>query len=150
MRQSNGFSLIEVLVSIFLLAIGLLGAAGLQIQALHNSQSAYLRTQATIAAYDIADRIRANPTGTYHNQTASETADCLKTPGCSPDQMAAHDLFEWNRLTATLPNGAATVCIDSTPNTPECDGNTSQHVITINWQADRSENPQTFTTTFSF
>lgn len=59
-RKQRGFTLLEVLVSIFVLAIGLLGLAGVMTIGLKNDQSAYYRSQATMLAYDILDAMRAN------------------------------------------------------------------------------------------
>jgi len=50
----------HALVAMLVLAIGLLGLAGLQVVGLRNNQSAYLRAQATQLAYDMADRMRTN------------------------------------------------------------------------------------------
>ncbi len=61
-ETSRGFTLIEVLVTMIILAVGLLGLAGMQIAGMKANHSALLRTQATFAAYDLADRMRANPT----------------------------------------------------------------------------------------
>ncbi len=55
-----GFSLLEVLVGLIILAIGLLGLAGMQMISLKQNNEAYLRSQATLYAYDIFDRMRAN------------------------------------------------------------------------------------------
>lgn len=55
-----GVGLIEVLVSLLVLSIGLLGLAALQAQSLRFTTDAYLRSQATVLASDIIDRIRAN------------------------------------------------------------------------------------------
>jgi len=60
MKKHKGFTLIEVLVSMIVLAIGLLGLAGLQMSSLRNNLSAYHRSQATQLAYDMADRMRTN------------------------------------------------------------------------------------------
>ena len=59
-RRSTGFSIIEVLVALLVLAIGLLGLAALQAQGLRFNHDAYVRTQATHLAYDIIDRMRSN------------------------------------------------------------------------------------------
>ncbi len=58
-RQS-GFSLLEVLIAIVITSIGLLGLAAMQATGLRNNHSAYHRSQATVLAYDIADRMRSN------------------------------------------------------------------------------------------
>jgi type IV pilus assembly protein PilV len=58
--KSKGFSLIEVLVAVLVLAIGLLGVAALQINATRANQSAELRSQASMLAYFMLDAMRAN------------------------------------------------------------------------------------------
>ena len=58
--RASGFSMIEVLVALVVLAIGLLGFALLQTMNLRFTQSANYRTQATNLAYDLLDQMRAN------------------------------------------------------------------------------------------
>ncbi len=146
-RQA-GFSLIEVLVSALILAIGLVGVAGLQAMALVNNQGAYTRSQATTLAYDLADRMRSNVNaanaGHYDPGSATLHSACASSTGCTAQQLAQHDLAEWNAaLAANLPMGSGTVCIDSTPNdgsgtgTPACDGSGTQYSIKIWWDGDR-------------
>ena len=60
-RVQGGFTLVEVLVTVIVVAIGLLGLAGVQLAGMRSNHSAYLRTQATIAAYDLIDRMRMDP-----------------------------------------------------------------------------------------
>lgn len=59
-RKTAGFSMIEVMVALVVLAIGLLGFALLQTMNLRFTQSANYRTQATNLAYDLLDQMRAN------------------------------------------------------------------------------------------
>src|SRR6185295_1538044 len=59
-RRSRGFTMIEVLVSLVVLSIGLLGVAALQLTSLRSNHSSAMRSQATFLAYDIIDRMRAN------------------------------------------------------------------------------------------
>ncbi len=59
-NRQRGMTLIEILVTVLVLAVGLLGMASLTVGSLKNNQGAFLRTQATILAYDMADRMRAN------------------------------------------------------------------------------------------
>jgi type IV pilus assembly protein PilV len=58
-----GFSLIEVMVTLVVLGIGLLGLAALQITGMRVNDGALMRTRAVMAAADLADRIRAQPAG---------------------------------------------------------------------------------------
>ncbi len=59
-RRTAGFSLLEVLIALLVLAFGLLGFALLQTMNLRFTQSANYRTQATNLAYELLDQIRAN------------------------------------------------------------------------------------------
>lgn len=146
MNNNNGFTLLEVLIATVVLAFGLLGLAGLQATSLRNNQSAYNRSQATQLAYDIADRMRANVAGkdTYTTGTATTTADCLTTAGCTKEAMAENDLKEWNdAITATLPGGQGIVCLDDTPNdgttdASACSGTGDTYAIKIWWDDDHS------------
>lgn len=59
-RRQSGATLLEVLVSIIILALGLLGYAGLQTVSLKGSNGAYYRSLATMASYDLIDRMRVD------------------------------------------------------------------------------------------
>ncbi|AHG41066.1 pilus assembly protein PilV [Pseudomonas syringae CC1557] len=62
-HRQTGMTLIEVLVSVLILAIGLLGAAAIQLNALKYTDSSTMSSQASFIAYDMMDRIRANVDG---------------------------------------------------------------------------------------
>ncbi|MGB5408927.1 MAG: type IV pilus modification protein PilV [Thiogranum sp.] len=152
-NRSRGFTLIEVLVSMIILAVGLLGIAGLQTMGLRNNQSALLRSQATLCAYDMSDRMRTNSQGfyadNYDEPASTAVTNCESTTGCSPSEMATNDMSAWSTvLSNTLPAGAGIVCLDSTPDdgdsnaSPACDGTGSTYAIKIWWQDDRG-NPGT-------
>lgn len=64
-------TLIEVLVALVIFAVGLLGAAAIQLKALKYTDSALMSTQANFIAYDMLDRIRANSGADYRLATAS-------------------------------------------------------------------------------
>lgn len=74
--KNDGFSLIEVLVTVLILATSLLAIAALQTRSLDYNHSAYLRSQANIIAYDILDQMRINsPVSgavTYPDEAARE------------------------------------------------------------------------------
>ena len=70
---SSGFTMIEVLITVVILSIGLLGMAGIQIQGLRGTTSSTVRSQATILANDMAERIHMNFDGVFigpNNQNA--------------------------------------------------------------------------------
>jgi len=143
----QGFTLIEVLVALLVLGIGLLGVAGLQSASLSMNQGSYLRSQATVLAGDIADRMRANPrgvgSGAYDmgsSATATQHTGCTTAgTGCGSGDMAENDLYEWNAdAAARLPSGQGYVCIDSTPDdgtpaAPKCDGSGDMYAVKVWW-----------------
>ncbi|MGH8611708.1 MAG: type IV pilus modification protein PilV [Gammaproteobacteria bacterium] len=147
---SAGFTLIEILISVVVLAIGLLGMAALQMNGLRNNQSAYFRAQATQLAYDMADRMRTNIVeardatsgGTYNN--GASTANNCATGPCTTAQTTGYDFSQWSaELTVQLPSGAGRVCIDGTPNdgtsaVPACDGAGTVYAIKVWWDDNRS------------
>lgn len=99
----HGATLIEVLVTLLIVSIGLLGLAGLQMSGLRSNNSAYMRTQATLQAYDIIDRMRSNKAGAdaggYVFDPASDSIPSQNCSGvgatCNSTQMAQHDLRLW-------------------------------------------------------
>ncbi len=136
MNKSTGFTLIEVLIAVLVLAGGLLGLAGLQATSLRNNQSAYNRSQATQLAYDMADRMRSNVadaellTGSAYLDAGVQIAGCTTITGCTPAQMAQNDLFEWNR---DIDNALLASATGTIPDP----GSTRIFTIAITWDDDR-------------
>lgn len=138
----RGFSMIEILVTIVVLSIGLLGLAGLQLTGLKYNHSAYLRSQATLLASDIIDRMRANRqvalTGGYDLLMGSMpgNASCVG-PGqnCTPAEMATADIAEWKQaLQDLLPAGDGSI-------ERQVNGNEVIFTVTIQWDDTRGESP---------
>ena len=103
----RGATLVEVLVALLVLSIGLLGVAALQVNALQTNQGAHVRSQASVLAYDIADRMRANRAvalaGGYNVLYADTPA------GGALNQL---DLQNWKAaLTNTLPTGQGEITL---------------------------------------
>lgn len=162
-QQQDGFSMIEVLVTLLVLSIGLLGLAGLQGLSLTTNNTAYQSSLATTLAGDIVNRMRANRGAAlarqYHQSSAGNLSNAEQTcgtTGCGAAAMASNDLFSWDMALANgLPNGRGVVCVHSTPNAigtlldpdnPQCDGNGTTYAIKVWWgQLDGNGIP-----TFSF
>ncbi len=111
----NGFSLLEVLITILVVSFGLLGMAALIISGVRSNNIAHYRSVATKQAEDIADRMRANlagvTAGAYNDLTANipTSSDCMAT-ACSAAQMAAYDHAQWNTANSRLlPGGQGIV-----------------------------------------
>ena len=107
-NKQQGFTLLEVLIALLVLSIGLLGLAALQTTGLRSNEMASMRTTATMLAYDISDRMRANPQGTtngeYEKPLSNPVPDCTSA-NCSPAELAAFDLSQWKTALAQLPGG---------------------------------------------
>lgn len=128
-RSCRGFSLFEVLITVVVVSIGLLGLAGLQFAGLRASNQAQDHTIATHLAQDAIERIRANRiagAGAY-NATITDAGrtsqDC--SADCNPAQMVQYDLYQLSQMiaaagTPVLPN--ALITIATNPNT-----------VTIRW-----------------
>jgi len=107
-RAQEGVGLLEVLITIVVLALGLLGLAGLQTVSLQLNQGALVRSQASNLAYDITERIRANWAAADEYDL-----DIDEDPESPPSTLAAMDLNEWRAaLEATLPAGTGSVDVD--------------------------------------
>jgi type IV pilus assembly protein PilV len=121
--RESGITLIEMLISVLVLTFGLLGIAGLIAQSLKNNQNAYLRTQATVLAYDMLDRMRSNRTaalsGSYNYNDVESPALTATIP--ATNDRANKDLTNWLNALQTdiaLPgavgavecNAASSVC----------------------------------------
>ena len=113
--------MLEVLVALLVLSVGLLGLATLQGLGLKFNTQSYQRTQAVMLAYDMIDRIRANPVGrigTYYDTVTagympSSPPNC-DTGGCDPNQMATYDIYRWKTIIARqLANGTGAITTDA-------------------------------------
>ncbi|WP_256672865.1 type IV pilus modification protein PilV [Pseudomonas sp. v388] len=117
LQRQNGMTLIEVLVSVLILAIGLLGAAAIQLNALRYTDSATISSQASFIAYDMMDRIRANVDG---NASANGSTDVLALydlpiAGTAPvgNQTNAkdQDLADFRANIEGLPSGTGSIVV---------------------------------------
>ena len=107
---ARGFSLIEVLVTLLILAVGLLSIAALQFKGLQYSNDAYMRSSYNILVYDIMDRMRNNSGKIAEYKMSSYTILATAPSGCEQDKApptAANDLQCWQeQLYAHLPPGS--------------------------------------------
>ena len=134
-NNQAGFTLMEVLIALLILSIGLLGLASLQTNGLRSNQMASMRTTATQLANDIADRMRANPTGVDAQRYVIATSDadpvipvgetCEGTT-CTSAQMATYDLAQWRGAVRALPGGTSAIVRTVT-------GTVVTHTITVFW-----------------
>lgn len=112
----DGISMLETLVTLAVVSTGLLGIAGMQVDALRTNQSADYASLAVQQAYDMVERMRANPVGVaadnYDNLDTgipALTVDCA-VAACSTQELATYDHNRWNTGNGnTLPSGSGRV-----------------------------------------
>jgi type IV pilus assembly protein PilV len=154
MRTQRGSTLFEVLIAVLVLGVGILGVGAMQARSLSSSHTASMRSQAVALSQDLADRMRANLTAVraaapnnYSTlvpannscRAVYRTAVVAAPVICTPAQLAADDLFDWNdRVAALLPLGVGRVCLDSTPDdgtagANACDGAGNVFAVKVFW-----------------
>lgn len=150
MFKHHGFSLIEVLVSLIILAVGLLGLAGLQSHSSMMNQSSYYRGIATDLASDLADKIRANRTPFLLS------SDAPSQPGKPPDYSLCRPNDQYTLVCSTQDADRSSYLInqdmtiwysnlrEQLPNadfflTAQNSGNFFKYTLTIAWTDNRKE-----------
>jgi type IV pilus assembly protein PilV len=130
----NGFTLTEVMVSVFVLALGVIGVAGMQLTALRTTQQSSFQTVALELATEMAEKMRANASqmaqadelnpfmnvdykSAADNEPVAPAMNCFgKSASCSAEALAKFDIYEWEkRIKAVLPGGRALICRDARP-----------------------------------
>lgn len=106
--RQRGFTMVEVMITVLILAVGMLAIAGLQMTAKRSGQQAWQRSLAILLADNMIERIRANPAAVedYHTGLGDgalgggsideEPTDCAAGE-CSAQEMAEWDLWNWER-----------------------------------------------------
>jgi type IV pilus assembly protein PilV len=143
----HGFSLLEVLITVVVVSIGLLGLAGLQFQGLRAANGALNHTQAVLLIQDINERIRANPGSSYGgisldgSSTATAVA-CDAGNDCDSASMLLYDQYQWIQMIdkPLLPN--LTIAIAHSGASPS-----DVYTATLTWG--NSDNLQTLSASFS-
>lgn len=128
-QSQLGFSLVEVMVTLVVVSVGMIGIAALYGQGLGAGRTALFRTAAVNLTADMADRIRLNRLGgaAYNGPAANNNCDAGGGVNCPPAQMAAHDLWAWGQLVQqSLPNGVGAVAFVA--------GVPSTYTIQVTWQ----------------
>lgn len=139
-KYQTGSTMIEVIVSILIISIGLLGIAGTQTLGLANSQSALHRSYAAQLSTELADAMRLSPNnlGAYApfattpatlTEPAARDGECLSAgEACNAAAMADIFLNDWEaRIENNLPDGEAEISLDD-----------DLYIVEIRWKDLRS------------
>lgn len=133
--RESGFTMVEVLVALVVLAIGLLGIAALYLNSLQSGRTAIYRTEAVNLAADLADRIRMNRTAqasyaVVYTGTKAVVGSCSTTGGCTAAELATTDLANWKAdITRRLPGGQGQVAVTAPTGVDE----PATYVVSIRW-----------------
>lgn len=138
----HGFSMLEILITLVIVATALFGTAGLQVYAMRMNQGGQFRTQAVFLASDISERMEANKAaavaGSYElalSTTAGVAATDCSNSACNEAALATWDIVEWgDTIDGMLPQPSWQI-------TRTVTGNPSTYEIVINW-TDRRTNTQ--------
>lgn len=136
--RQRGVSLIESLVAMAVLAVGVLGLIGFQLQVLRDTRDSVGRARAIVAIQDITERMRLNsaaltppppavsPYNTGFAALAAPAVDCTAAV-CTVAQLATFDLWRWKANVAmALPGGQA--AIQPSANDPR------QYAVMVGWR----------------
>lgn len=128
LSHQGGFNMIEVLVTLAVLSVGLLGVAALQSIGIKFNHQSYQRTQAVVQAFDIVERMRANRAcidpllgfGCAYDDLAPGNIplgppNCISSDGVAAcaarTDIATYDVAQWNTANAQmLTNGRGAIC----------------------------------------
>lgn len=108
--HQSGFSLLEILVTMIIIAVGLMGFASMMVQSMKANRTAMQRSLATFYTYNIIDCMRVNRqaaiAGNYNRDYSTST------PQASTSDIAEGDLNLWlTSLSDALPSGEAQITV---------------------------------------
>ncbi len=124
-RPVQGFTLLEVMICLFILAGGMLGMTAMQTEALKYNHTAFTESQAQFLVNDMVERIRANRGNdayviAYAETPPTQTVDCgAANAACTSNQMVVWDLNQWRNKVGDnhiLPQGQSQIAFDTLTN----------------------------------
>ena len=146
----KGFTLIELLIAMLVLAVGILGAAGMQITALRSLKTSGSHGMAAMLANDIADRMWVNQAQVLadaydHTVAPSTPPDCVASV-CTSAQITTYDINEWQQQITGYTTADSTyvpAMLPSAQGSVARIGATTSFLISLRWDDDRSGSTDT-------
>ena len=130
-RRAFGFTLVEVLLALLVLALGVIGGAAMQLAALRTRHQSALLSSAALLASGMAERMRMNAAQLQQDDSANPylgvdydaasgahpaapASLCFAPAACSSTQLASFDIYELQQqLRTSLPGGRLVICRDA-------------------------------------
>ena len=150
-RHQSGVSMIEALVALLVLALGIMGLAGIQTRTLVESRASNERAVAIRLAEDLNERMQLNSSVKFASPplnpnpyvvtwgAAATGTDCLAS-ACTGAQLASYDIQQWkNSLAQLLPGGDARVFSSTT--------DINQFGVLIGWNEVQAKNQESASST---
>lgn len=131
--KQTGVGMIEVLIALFVLAIGMLGIAALQATALRNSQSSMERSQATMLSYNLFDAMRADLANARAGQYQFPSTCASGSPPAVGTPLAQEQVNNWFGDLRTNMGDAACAQVSA------CSSTTQACTVTIQWDDSRGK-----------
>ncbi len=140
MSDQEGVGLIEVLASMLILGVGVLGMLSVQTRSVQFNKSAMFESQATVLAGDIIDRVRTNVSVTrrytidFNDPNPNYVTCDGNSAECDTNQLADYDVATWRtEIAAILPDGNGEIAI------LDGEGGSSIFTVTIQYRDGRVE-----------
>ncbi len=115
-KRESGSSLIEVMIALFILAVGMLGVLAMQTNSVQVSRNAAFYSQATILATDMAEAMRTSPSVAdnyviaYDTATPADPGCATTTSDCDSADIANWNLHQWrDSVESLLPGGESRI-----------------------------------------
>ena len=143
--REQGFTLMEVLISMLVLSVGVLGVAAMQITSLQNLQSSGSFGVAAMMAHDIGERMWVNQAqvlaGAYdHDDLPNSPPDCVADT-CTAAEIADYDINDWQQQIKGYTTAGGTEVppmLFNAYGSIAQEGTTNSYMISIHWDDDRS------------
>ncbi|MCB1615310.1 MAG: type IV pilus modification protein PilV [Pseudomonadales bacterium] len=127
-QKQAGVGMIEILVTLLVLGIGLMGVVGMQYMSLKSANDANNRYLAALYTQELVERMRSNQVAVQAGNYSKESnAGNICTKQCTPQEMARSDIKEWlDNIENDLPNGEGKISVANV-------GGSMKFTLTVTW-----------------